>query len=87
MYPQLQPSSCLRPFVNAERLRTGLTLPDPEHAALDGGLQQLSRIRHPHFLHHVGAVRFNGFDADLQPLTDFLVLKSGPDQFQNFLFA
>ena len=42
-----------------------LTLPDPEYAALNGGFQQLSRIRHPHFLHHIGAVGFDGFDADL----------------------
>lgn len=64
-----------------------MTLPNPERAALDGGLQQLSRIRHPHFLHHISAVSFDGFDADLQPLTDFLILESRPDQFQNFLFA
>lgn len=54
---------------------------------MDGCLQQLSRIRYAHFLHHIGAMGFNSFDADLQPLPDFLVLKSCPDQFQNFLFA
>ncbi len=55
--------------------------------ALDGRFQQLSRVRHAHFLHHIGAVGFDGFDADFQPLADFLVLKSRPDQFKNFLLA
>jgi 23S rRNA (guanosine2251-2'-O)-methyltransferase len=62
-------------------------LADLQHAALDGRFEELGRIRNPHFLHHVGAVRLHGFHADLEALPNFLVLEPGPNQFENFLFA
>lgn len=58
-----------------------------EHFSLNGGLEQLGRVRHPDLLHHVGSVCFDGLHADFEPLGDFLILEAGPDQFKNFLFA
>jgi len=62
-------------------------LPNFQHAALDPGLDQLSGIRNPHFLHHIGSVGLHGLHADLEPIPDFLVLESRPNKFQNFLFS
>ena len=61
-------------------------LPNFQHAALDPGLDQLSGIRHTHFLHHIGPVGLHGLHADLEPMPDFLVLESRPNKFQDFLF-
>ena len=52
---------------------------------MDRGLEQLSSVRHAHLFHHVGPMRLNGLDADLESLTDFLVLEPGPYQFKDLL--
>lgn len=62
-------------------------LVDSEHAALDGGGEQLSRVRDPHLLHHIGAVCVDRLDADVQSLADVCVLQAGPNQFEKFLLA
>lgn len=62
-------------------------LPELEHFPLNGGLEQLSRIRDSDFLHHVCPVRLDGLHADLEPLSNFLILEASPDQLKNFLFA
>lgn len=64
-----------------------IDLAEPEHFPLDGGLEELGGVGDPDFLHHVRAVSLDGFDADFQPLGDFLVLEAGPDQLQDFLFT
>lgn len=62
-------------------------LPQLEHFALNGSLEQLGGVRDPNFLHHIGSVRLDGFHADFEPLGDFLVLEASPDQLKDFLFA
>jgi hypothetical protein len=56
-------------------------LSNTDYISLDSRLEELRRIGHPHLFHHIGTVSFNGLDADFEPLTDLLILKSGPDQF------
>jgi hypothetical protein len=59
----------------------------PEHPALDRSLEQLRRIGDANFLHHVGAMGFDGFHADSEPLADLLVLEPRPNEFKNLLLA
>jgi hypothetical protein len=62
-------------------------LANPNDVALNGCLKELGGIGHAHFLHHIGAMRFNRFYADFEPLTDFLIFKSGPYQLEYFLLT
>ena len=59
------------------------SLPNLDRPVLDRGFEQLSGVRHAHLFHHVGPMRFDGLDADLESLTDFLVFEPGPNQFKN----
>ena len=62
-------------------------LPEFQHLPLYGSFKELRGIGDPDFFHHVRTVRLHGFDADFQPLGDFFILESSPDQLQDFLFA
>lgn len=62
-----------------------LFLPNPDHSALDRSFQQLGCIGNSQLFHHIGAMRLDGFDADLEPLTDLLVFESSPDQLEDLL--
>lgn len=37
--------------------------------------------------HHVGSMRLDGLNANLESLTNFLVLKPGPNQFNDFFLS
>ena len=58
---------------------------DANYPAGDRGLEELCGVRHPHLLHHVRPVGLDRFDADLETLADFLILETGPNEFENFL--
>lgn len=62
-------------------------LAQPQHFPLDGRFQELCGIGDTNFLHHIRPVCLDRFDADAQPMGDFLVFETGPDQFENFLLA
>lgn len=72
---------------SAHTSRSAPMLEDPEHVAPDGSGEQLSRIRDPHLLHHIGSMCFHRLDANAQSLADVFVLQASPNQFENFLLA
>lgn len=51
-----------------------------QRPVFDCHLQQLSDVRHPSLSHHISPMRLHSFYADLESLTDFIVLKPSPDK-------
>lgn len=58
----------------------------PEKPLLKTTFQQLGRVCRPQLLHHVRAVRFNGFMADPQLLSNLAVLEAVPNQIEYLSF-
>src|SRR5262249_18542708 len=86
---QLQrPSRCSKWFDSVAKASHGRrSLANPDRPVLDRGFEQLSGVRHAHLFHHVGPMRLDGLDADLESLTDFLVLEPSPNQLKNLLLT
>src|SRR6185295_12792226 len=86
MFQPLPPSRCSRWSASvAEAWCLRRSLSNFDCPVLDRGFEQLSGIRHSHLFHHVGPMCFDSLDADLESLTDFLILEPSPNQFKNFL--
>src|SRR5437868_14873894 len=87
MFRLPQPSCCSKWFDSVAKASCRpRNLTNLDRPVLDRGFEQLSGVRHTHLLHHVGPMRLDGLDTDLESLTDFLVFEPSPNQFKNFLF-
>src|SRR5437870_6537107 len=85
--PRWRWRSCCTRCCGSEPAPVPSTPPHPDESFLNGGFEELGGVRHPELLHHVGAVRFDGLNTDLEACPDFSVLEPVPDQLKDFLLA